>query len=328
MTILYATNDQTDFPGSTISTDTTNFDSNYVSEAFQVSSGGSTSEVQVSWSRLPQASGDVVWFHFQYRKSHGSSTTSADGDVLFELYDTAMVQMFNFGFLNGIVSGNVFGSTTGTANIAGNFSGTTLRTIDVMVDITSPNLTVEVYDGGVLVFTQTVTNNGKLKPSAIRWRVRDISDAAVTDFQYVSEFIVADESTVGMRVTALKPNAAGNYSEWDGDHVETGDTSLATGASSISAGQKLSSVPSAFIAPASTAMRALVVVNKASTRGPTITDLRNFLRISATDYFGASMGVDETITDHVTVWDVNPGTGIDWASIDITGIEVGIESVS
>jgi hypothetical protein len=131
-----------------------------------------------------------------------------------------------------------------------------------------------------------------------------------------------------MGVSAVKPNAVGNYSEWEGNHVETGDTSLATGASSSDVGTKLSSVPSPFVGPATSAFRALLILNKASTRGTIVGDLRNFVRIAATDYPAAAMGANETIKDRVTVWNVNPNTGIDWGSADIASVEIGIETLS
>jgi hypothetical protein len=326
MSIIFASNDESDFPRAVVSTTAGNFRSSYVSRAFEVAQGKDFPEF-TSWTPFPQAAGDVVWIHFQMRMDYDSVTSNSDGDGPFRIYDTNGALIFKNDMLNGVFSGNVFGSTTGSASITGNWSGTTIRAVDIKIDITAPNLTVEIFDDGISVFNQTVTNNGKLKPAAIYWEFWDITSTAAFDFLYISEFIAADESTIGMGLSEMIPNAAGNYSAWNGNHIETGSSDDGQGASSDATSEKLSSALSTFAGPASSALRALVVNNRASVRGGTVGDLRNFLRISATDYNGAAMGVGAGLGTNVTVWDTNPNSALDWNTTDFSGVEIGVESL-
>jgi hypothetical protein len=301
MSILFASNDEAEFPGAIVSTTAGDFRSAYVSRAFQVSSGTSV-PTHITLTKIPQAAGDVVWIHFQHRKQHGAINANSDGDCFFELYDTAANKIFDVTFVNGVFSGNLYGTTTATTAIVGNFDGTVLRAIDIKVDITTPNITVEIYDGGVIAFNETVTNNGKLKPAGFVWRSFDVTGLSGTDTQFISELVVADESTISMGLSEMQ------------------------GASSDATAEKMSSTLATFAGPASSALRALVVHNRGSVRGGVVGNLRNFLRISATDYNGASMGPTAETKSLITVWDTNPNSAVDWDTTDFSGVEVGVES--
>jgi hypothetical protein len=325
MTILMATNDIIDFPGATINADAGKFQAGNVPHALMVANGNAGVGT-TSWTVIPQASGDIVWIHFI--AYFDAANQLGDGTLLFELYDTAGAKIMDFDLLVGVPDLLVYGSTTETVSALSHFTQDKLIPIDVRVDITAPNIVVDLYRDNVLWISNTVTNNGKLKPEALLWKTFDLTAGNITDWLYVSEFIVADEDTRGMRLAEMTPSGAGNYSQWVGNHVETGDDDLSTGASSDTTGQKLSSTQTAYGGPATSAMRAVVVKNTVSTRGGVVNDIRNFVRISATDYNGAGLGVGEGITLLSTVWDQNPNTSADWGSADLAAIEIGVESLA
>lgn len=330
MSIVFASNDAADFPGAKVSTTAGDFRSTYVDKAFHME-GNDVRITTLASTRIPPVAGTVTWIHFQFRKSQNviPSASSADGNMLFDLHSGTGVKILDFDILNGVLNCRVFGSSTLTSPVTNRLDGITLMAIDIKVDLTT-DISVEVYKDGVLVYNQSQAwTSSPGNPEFIFWRIWDMRGfTPQEEDQYISELIIADESTINMGLSDMTPNAAGNYSQWVGNHVETGDTDLGTGASVAAVSQKLSSALSTFGGPASSALRALVVVNKASTRGGTVNDLRNFLRISATDYNGAALGVGESITEHVTVWDVNPNTALDWDTTDFAGVEVGIESLA
>jgi len=328
MTIIFATNDLADFPGGILSTTAGDFRSAYVSSAIQVSDGNSLTPIQISSSRIPPVAGDVTWLHFQYRKEINIGNANADGNMLFELVSGTGVKIMDFDVDNAILNCRLFGSSTLTTAVTGNGPSTGITAFDIKIDLTS-DITIEVWINQALVHDESQAwTSSPGNPEYILWRGFDIDSGGTPSKQWVSELIVADEDTQNMGLSEMIPDAAGNYSAWKGDHVETGDNDLGTGASSSSTGQKLSSDLSSFGGPSSSALRALVILNKASTRGGTVGDLRNFLRIGGADFNGAALGVGETIKNYVTVYDQNPDTSSDWDTTDFAGVEIGIESLA
>lgn len=321
MTIVFASNDLADFPGAIAVATAGDFRSDYVSEAFEVSNGGG-SAIFGSWTMFPEVSGNITWIHFQFKKDTNSGGSNADGYGLFLAYDSTGTIVFYFNILDGawqtIINGGI-GSF-------GDRWGKSLTAVDIMIDTTGANCTVKLYLNGALIHQNTQTSSAG-NPVALNWRSADQDNAGTQTHETVSEFIVADADTRNLGLAILTPNAAGNHTAWEGDHVETGDSDLGTGAVADATGLKLSSDLTAYAGPATSGFFALVVVNKASTRG-SVGDLRNFLRISAADYNGAAMGVSETIKSYVTVWNTNPNTTDTWGSADIAGVEIGVESLA
>lgn len=326
MTIVFATNDGSDFPGAGVSTNAAHFRAAYVSRSFITDSNNTASTI-TAITTIPPVAGDITWIHFQYRKERDFSGNSSDGFAVMELYSGSGTKILDFDLNNGLVRLRLFGSSTLTINIIGNMVGTNVYSVDIKIDLTS-DISVKMYINGGLVYDRSQAwSSSPGNPALIFWSIFQVSDFGGTA-QYVSELIIADEPTIHMGISELTPNATGNYSEWLGDHAATGDNDLGTGASSKVVADKLSSVLTSFSGPASPAIRAVLVNTKASTRGGTVNDLRNFLRISATDYNGAAMGVGEGIENHVTMWNTNPDTTDDWNTADFAGTELGVESLA
>ncbi len=324
MTIVFATNDLADFPGAIEVTTAGKFRADYVSEAFIVCNGDDFTVITSSWSNFPEVSGDITWIHFQYSKFRVIvDSVSVDGETLFAAYDSSGNKMFHFDLSNGKVQmfldGVLKSSFTDPIKLD-------LVSIDMKFDTTGANTVVDYYVNSALIARITAASTSG-NPIALHWRSFDHVDFSSVTNEHVSEFIVADEDTRNMGLSLLTPTSAGNHTGWNGDYVELGDNDLGTGAVAGSTGLKLSSVMSAYAGPATSGLRALVVNNKGSTRG-SVGDIRNFLRMSATDYNGAAMGVTETIKTYVTVFDTNPDTSDVWASSDFSGVEVGVESLA
>lgn len=321
MSIVFASNDAADFPGATVVTTAGDFRSAYVSEAFEVSNG-TTGLLASSWTLFPEVSGDVTWIHYQFKKDVNTDGVNADGNTMFAAYDSSGNVIFEVDVTDGAHRINIAGIGGGTF---GDRISQNLKAIDFKVDTAGSTCVVEMYVNGALIKSQSQTSSAG-NPIALYWRSFDQNNSGNNTRETVSEFIVADEDTRNMGLAIMTPNAVGNYTAWTGNHVETGDSDLGTGAVADSTGLKLSSDLTAYAGPATAGFRALVVNNKASTRG-NVGDLRNFLRISSTDYNGAAMSVGETIKDYITVFNTNPNTTDTWASADIAGVEVGTESL-
>ena len=323
MAIVFASNDIADFEGALLITTAGDRRTSYVSEAFEVSNG-TNNPIFSSWTNFPEVSGTITWIHFQAIKDTSTGGANAHGMPLALIYDSVgnLICYFNVtsGAWQTVINGS--GSTT-----YGDPMGTTLRAVDIMIDTAGANIVVDLYVDQVLVKSHTVAAT-QGNPVAMNWKCYDLQNLSIATHLTVSEFIVADEDTQNFGLSDMSPNAAGNHTAWTGDHVETGDSDLGKIASVDTTGQKLSSGLSTFGGPASSALKALVVTNHASVRGGTVGDIRNFLRISATDYNGAGFGVGVAILPFVTVWLTNPDTAVDWDTTDFSGVEVGVESLA
>ncbi len=323
MAIVFASNSIADFVGAVISTTASRRRTAYVARSFEQKGSGSFI-TNSAFTQISPVAGDVTWIHFQYAKTWPFQNGSSDGSAVLELRSVTDTLILDFDMQDGNLRIRLFGSSTLVVNVTGKMDGTFMA-VDLKIDLTT-DISVELFIDGVSKYNESQAwTSSPGNPGRIFWRIFDATDFG-TISQYVSELIVADEDTTGMGLAEMVPNAAGNYGEWQGDHAATGDSETGTGVSTDAINQKLSSDLSTSIGPSSSALRALVVNTKASVRGGTVGELRNFLRIDGTDYNGADMGADGDIKNHITVWDTNPDTASDWDTTDFSGVEIGIES--
>lgn len=324
MTIVFASNDIVDFQGASIITDTNDRRTAYVSESFEVANGAGD-PLHTSWTTWPEVSGTVTWIHFQGKKDINAGGANADGRVIGFIVDDTGAVVCYVNCVNGAWTLVVDGNSSATFSDP---MGTTLRAVDIKIDTASTNTVFEFYVDQVLAKTHTASSTLG-NPVAIMWQCYDLENGFGQTHLTVSEFIVADEDTQNFGLSDMTPDAAGNHTAWTGNHVETGDSDLGRVAFVDTTGQKLSSDLSTFNGPSSSALKALVITNRASVRGGTVGDIRNFVRISSTDYnASAALGVGEAIVPLISVFLTNPDTASDWDTTDFSGVEVGVESLA
>lgn len=194
---------------------------------------------------------------------------------------------------------------------------------------------VDVYMSGgeFATFSVAATNTPGLgMPTSFTVVCDDLLTDGTTKEIYLSEVVVSEQDTRGLRLAMLNPTSAGNYNDWQGDFNELGDLLAITMASSQTADELQSSTFTTYGGPASSAGVQLALSAHAA-RGVDLTtpqELQQFLRIGATDY--ASVDGNHTLItspqQRITLWPTNPVDGSAWSTADVSGIEGGLISRS
>ncbi|QJA43159.1 hypothetical protein [Phaeobacter phage MD18] len=321
MAIVFASNDAADFDVTMEThTDTNFFDPSLLSRGMRLAStSGSSNPFGIT---LSEATTGDMWMHF--RMSHPGVNGNADGTFL-SVMDASGVDLAEFNLVNGEVAAFAYGDSNMIGSYAPLGAPDVVQTFDVKIAV-GVNIEVEMYIGGALMTTATVPNSGgKLTPRYIRFDMRDF--AQVNAYYYFSEFIIADgESTLGLRLSELRPNTDGTYMDGVGTTASLSDGNSATGVTLGSVGQKRSWTPTAYAGPASPAVHSVISSAAMRIGGGDITKARHFLRIGGADYPGADKAPPEYVGPLMEVWSVNPATGLPWAEADLSGFEAGFEA--
>ena len=140
---------------------------------------------------------------------------------------------------------------------------------------------------------------------------------------YVSEIIIADESTLGMRVKTYRPTADGTHTTWDGNYdnvnndvigIEAISTQLPNAAETFLHGQTLTE---------GTTIRALVVGLSIASANPT--DASAVLNIGGTLY---QKSFEKLLTQgtspNLAIYETNPATGVSFTAADFNSLEFGV----
>jgi len=154
---------------------------------------------------------------------------------------------------------------------------------------------------------------------------------------YISECIIADESTIGWRVETHYGVGTGANTAWTGDYDDTDDADL-NDASSISTTSN--SVDESFIlndmgATAETMEIKGVVVSaraKNDAAGPGNIDM--LLRpvstnyVNGTNYLDTQTALTAGYLPYQAVWETNPEDSGAWANTDIDALQAGVRSLA
>lgn len=192
--------------------------------------------------------------------------------------------------------------------------------------------TYEMYLNGALYYS--VNNfhtyiNGQ-KPSQFLFGGKDFASSA-DDYVYISQIIISDEDTRGMRFKDLPLTGQGNYNQWSSGYAVLADGDTTTMASSDAAGERTSATITPGSAPSTGPFS--VVSSMTARRGLSNSNpgqVQQFLRIAGTDY-SASTAFTPTFPlweRRFDVWALNPADSGQWEWADLTGMEVGLLSVT
>lgn len=322
MAIVFASNDAADFDVNMEEhTDATYFDSTMVSRGMRLEciAGGATP----FGITLPQATAGDMWLHF--RMSYPNANSNSDG-VFSTFMDAAGMELAEFDLVNGNAAARVFGDSTQTGSYSALGAAGSMHTYDIKLSV-GANITLEMYLGGALITSATAANTGgKGTPQHLRFDMDDFGQQNLA-YYYFSEFIVADgESTIGMRLSELRPNTDGTYLDGAGTTASLADGDSATGVTLDAAGQKRSWNPTAYAGPASPTIHSVFSSATVRIGGGDITNARQFLRIGGTDYTGPDQSPNDYVGGVGANWAVNPATSLPWTEADLATFEAGIEA--
>ncbi len=313
MSILYASNSIADFggPPTTDATGTYN-DATRTPYAIYVPYNAATSFV----GNHPTPAATITWYH--YRMAAAGSFSTYNTIKIFTVQDgagdeLAFIEAYD-SFMRASANGDtvVVGVSGGPALLA----GATIM-VDVKVTVTTTDVSIDVYTNSALVTSATAANTGgKGVASSFGFMNPNGWD------YYVSEVIIADADTRGLRLTRLNPTAAGNYTQWAGGFSELGDDSLTTAAVSGTVGNRVSSVLATY--SGSDVISSVVASIRGSLSVGAVGGVSNSLRIGTTDYDGVVIPLAPASAPYATEWTADPSDSAAWTAAKVNATQLGL----
>jgi len=155
-------------------------------------------------------------------------------------------------------------------------------------------------------------------------------DSTSADKNY-TEVVVADESTIGMRVATLAPTAAGTNTAWTGDETDVDEvvTDDVDFISSATADEVETYAASDLSAAAATFTPRAVFVAARAKRGATgPQSLQLAVRSGTTEDFSETKALTEAFAHYRNGWATNPDTAAAWTPAEIDALEFGVKSIT
>ncbi|MGX7895462.1 hypothetical protein [Tsuneonella sp. HG222] len=144
------------------------------------------------------------------------------------------------------------------------------------------------------------------------------------------QFVVADESTIGMRVATRYANGAGATSDWTGGYTaideiayEDGDTVSSDTAGQIELFTQTGTDLTGYT------IRAVSIASRAKRGSTGPQNMRHVLRINGSNFDnGSDIALSLGYGAHCSVWEQNPDSTGDWATADLTGLQFGVKAIA
>jgi hypothetical protein len=319
--ILFASNNISHFPTAVSSNVVGTFDPTRV----PYSIAAYKFETLNSPSFIP-TTGDVTWFHFRtyfkYIDYNAVRTllraTDSAGNLIFEirkLKDT-YESFCTIKVYNGV------SPITVTTNLPLTFEK--MNFIDVKVTVGSLKVEAAMYVNGQLAGVATLASNPNNFGAPSRFSIGTAFTSDMDNYQHYSEIIVADDDTRNARLNLLRPDAAGNYDDWQGQLSVLSDDDTTTGMTTI-APDKFQTVGLTDYTGASNISN--VVSISSTTRGRNSpTKIEHIVRLSGVDYFSQTHPVPYELAYQISDYKINPATTLPWTASDVAAIEAGFVS--
>lgn len=145
-----------------------------------------------------------------------------------------------------------------------------------------------------------------------------------------SEVIVADESTLDMRVQSLTPTGNGFHTDWTGDFNDVDSFDDGTSIKTATTEKESFTFSDITASVGGRAIKGLFFGVRANHINAVSPDQVNqFVRISSTDFSvtGPTLGPSSGFLPQQALFAVNPDTLTSWTESEINALEAGVESV-
>ncbi len=192
---------------------------------------------------------------------------------------------------------------------------------------------MELYEGGVLVDTVTVTTTwlGTKKIRKINFGSLSWSNNPLA--QYTEVIVTDTESPLGWRLATLAPNGIGTTDQWAGSYVDVDEIGMPDDVDFISSDTadqvELFTMDNLSIPAQNMSVRGLVMSTRArvGTTGPQ--NIQPAVRSGGTTTFGSNIsGLTGAFANKSYVMDNNPITASAWTIADVQNLELGYKSIT
>lgn len=266
------------------------------------------------------------WIHF---KMYATGFAVGDTGFLWNVIDSRGEVIAQLDLVSqSNVANRVRVGDNGTFTDGGDFGPmplSTLTDVDIHIQINSGgNNVLTYYHGGALV--STVSRAWGSATGIVGFILANSDTGGRTN---LSEFMVADEDTRGLRLATLEPDGAGGETDWTGTFNEVLERADGRAIHDITNGNRSSFTLSAYGGPASpTAVRGVFTQLYAGGGGTGPNNVDPFLRISAVNY---DSGDNHSVTANqplISEWANDPATAAAWLTTAFALLEAGVETVT
>lgn len=145
----------------------------------------------------------------------------------------------------------------------------------------------------------------------------------------ISQNIVADEPTIGWRVTTVPPTGAGATTDWTGGYTEVDEITVSDAdfvnsdtANEVELFSHSTTIPSGYT------VRAVAVTARARCGASGPQNLQLALRSSGTTYFSGSKALDVGYGAFVHIWETDPATSAAFTNASANSFQFGVKSIT
>ena len=273
--------------------------------------------------------GTDIWFHFEMYAASGATHSNVDGTwwILHTQAGTGNWYV-KANLTNGQVeykeSDRIFFSGGSSLAVIPMPSHLSRVTYDIHCRVNNAgNDEVRIYHNGALY---GILNS----PTKIsRFNSLDLRNSDNEVNYYYSQLLVADEPTIGMKFSRMRPNAAGAHSQFNGDFNSVISPFDGQAISANTIGHRESWNLENYSGPVSPAgIRSVLQASYASLGTSAVPGgYEHFLRIGTTDYDGTKI-IPAPGEQGITEWATNPDTGQPWNTAELDSLIAGVEAVA
>ncbi len=305
--------DSFDYFGSAGENSTTGYDNSFTRQAFVVSAESSPGTTNYAltpgWSAVQEA-----WFHFRLGAGGtGHIIYLMDGaDPVFRLTSTSG-RVHKLEYLSAPATWTQIGSTA------------TLAAITINYDLYFKS----GISGEAALFANQVEVISGIADMSYAPDVDNVKLVASHSSNFFSQFVVAEESTIGWRLAQGYMSASGSDTAWTGDYsgVDEADLNDADFINSGSADQVETFV---HTTPSLTGYipRAVCVTARAKRDASGPQSMQLALRSAGTNYFSATKALGLGYSAVQNIWETNPATAADFLTSQISALQPGVKSIT
>lgn len=329
MTILVATNNPSHLNGEAVD-DTTagRFDDTVVNRGLKLPLRAGGESKFVFDTGLKKTAANDIWYHWECYITGTTNVSTADG-VWFEVYSETGSQRYVMDIANGALLFTSSNSMTPTGSFYLGLN--TLETFDLHTYADGTEYGAVLYRDGNEVARCTRQNTSVQCTPMINFRNMDMVNVDA-DIIY-SQIIIADgESTIGMKVMERPVNVAGHHTDWQGAVTDLDNNDPYVGMYADAAGDKQSwtTTDGGLTIPSGYQIHSVNQTTRFRKGASGPQSVENFIRAGGVDYpSGQVIGgaAHRANILQAASWETNPNNGnADWASGDLTTLEMGLEA--